>query len=155
MHDSGADGHCVLHMHHGKSLDACIMRLHCVYGAQDRVNVTFQLRSIVRAPILIAWIAPLEETKVHDSGADGHCVLHMHHDKSLDACIMRLHCVYGAQDRVNGPTQLRSTARSPVLTAWIAPLDETKVHDSGADGQCVLHMQHGKFVELLLNYAFV
>jgi len=70
--------------------------LHCVYCAQGGVNVTFQLRSIVRAPILIAWITPLEETKVHDSGADSHCVLHMHHDKSLDACIMLLHCVYGA-----------------------------------------------------------
>jgi len=27
VHDSVADGHCVLHMHHGKSLDACILLL--------------------------------------------------------------------------------------------------------------------------------
>jgi len=31
--DSAADGHCVLHMHPGKPLDACILVLHCIYGA--------------------------------------------------------------------------------------------------------------------------
>ena len=90
MHDSGADDHCVLHMHHGKSLDACILLLHCVYGAQGGVNGPTQLRSTTRPPVLTAWITPLDETKVHDSGADGHCVLHMHHVKSLDACILLL-----------------------------------------------------------------
>ena len=107
--------------------------------------------------VLTAWITPLNETKVHDSGTDGHCVLHIHHGKSLDACILLLHCVYGAQGGVNGPTQLRSTAQSPVLTAWITPLDETKVHDSGADGHCVLHMHHGKSLDaciLLLHCVY-
>jgi len=46
---------------------------------------------------------------VHDSVADGHCVLHMHQGKSLDACILLLHCVYGAQGGENGLVQLRST----------------------------------------------
>ena len=142
MHDSGAYGHCVLHMHHGKSLDACILLLHCVCGAQGGVNGSILLRSTVRALVLTAWIAPLDETKVHDSGAYGHCVLHMHHGKSLDACILLLHCVYGAQGGVNGSIQLRSTVRALVLTAWIAPLDETKVHESVADGHCVLHIYH-------------
>jgi len=27
-------------MHHGKSLDACILLLHCVYGAQGGVNAS-------------------------------------------------------------------------------------------------------------------
>jgi len=53
-----------------------------------------------------------------------------------------LHCVYGAQGGVNGSIQLRSTVRALVLTAWIAPLDETKVHESVADGHCVLHIYH-------------
>ena len=109
VHDSGADGHCVLHMHPGKSLDACILLLHCVYGAQGGVHGPTQLRSTAQSPVLTAWITPPEETKVYDSGADGHCVLHMHHGKSLDACLLLLHCVYGAQGGVNGPTQLRST----------------------------------------------
>ena len=79
MHDSGAYGHCVLHMHHGKSLDACRLLLQCVYGAQGGVNGSIQLRSTVRALVLTAWIAPLDETKVHESVADGHCVLHIYH----------------------------------------------------------------------------
>ena len=104
MHDSGADGHCVLHMHHDKSLDACILLLYRVYGAQGGVNGPTQLRSTAQSPVLTSWIAPLDETKVHDSGADGHCVLHMHPGKSLDACILLLHCGYGAQGGVNRTT---------------------------------------------------
>ena len=112
MHDSGGYGHCVLHLHHGKSLDACILLLHCVYVIQGGVNGSIQLRSTALSLVLTAWIAPLDETKVHESGAYGHSVLHMHHGKSLDACILLLHCVYGAQGGVNGSIQLRSTAQS-------------------------------------------
>ena len=157
MHDSGADDHCVLHMHHGKSIDACILLLYCVYGAQSGVDGPIQLRSTAQSPVLSAWIAPLDETKVHDSVANGHCVLHMHHGKSLDACILLLHCFYGGQGGVNGSILLRSTAQSLVLTAWIAPLEETKVHDSAADGHCVLHMHHGKSLDaciLLLHCVY-
>ena len=66
----------------------------------DPVN-TVRIKKMVARSTHSAWIAPLEKTKVHDSVADGHCVLHMHHGKSLDACILLLHCVYGAQGGVN------------------------------------------------------
>ena len=53
--------------------------------------------STTRALILITWVELLDESKVHDSTADEHYVILMHHSKLLDACILLLRSVYGAQ----------------------------------------------------------
>ena len=57
----------------------------------------FQPSSTTHAPVLMTCAGLLDEPKSHDSSADRHRAIHMHHDKSLVACILLLHCVYGAQ----------------------------------------------------------
>lgn len=48
-------------------------------------------------PVLTPWIGPVGEMKVLLFTSDEHCVLHMHHGKSLDASI-RLGDVHGVLD---------------------------------------------------------
>ena len=144
--DCTSEGLCVIHMHHGKSLVACMLLLHRDYGAHGREHSSIQLTSSARAPGLSTRGAPLVETKVHDDCAsEGLCVIHMHHGKSLVACILLQHRDYGAHGREHGSIQLKSSARAPGLSTRGAPLVETKVHDDCAsEGLCVNHMHHGK-----------
>jgi len=136
-HDSSADRHCVIHVHHDKSLVACILLLYCVYGAQSRDHGLIQPSFTTHAPVLMSCAGLLDEPKAHDSSADRHCVIHMHHDKSLVACILLLHCVYGAQSWDYGSIQPSLTTHAPVLMSCAGLLDEPKAHDSSADRHCV------------------
>ena len=109
--------HCVIDMHHVKSLDAFGRLLHRVYGARCRHNGSFQLVWCTDLPVLIAQMELLPEVIRPECTINKHCVIDMHHVKSLDAFGRLLHRVYGARSRHNGSFQLVWCTDLPVLIA--------------------------------------
>ena len=73
-------------------------------------------------PVLTPHIEPLHKTKRHDSTAGKHCVLDMHHTKSLDAFDEVVHHVHGAWRPHYGAIQLVWCPQLAELTPHIAPL---------------------------------
>ena len=99
-------------------------------------------------PVLTPHIEPLHKTKRHDSTAGKHCVLDMHHTKSLDAFDEVVHHVHGAWRPHYGAIQLVWCPQLPELTPpHIEPLHKTKRHDSTAGKHCVLDMHHTKSLD--------
>ena len=109
--------HCVIDMHHVKSLDAFGRLLHRVYGARSRHNGSFQLVWCTDLPVLIAQMELLHEVIGPECTINKHCVIDMHHVKSLDAFGRLLHRVYGARSRHNGSFQLVWCTDLPVSIA--------------------------------------
>ena len=80
--------------------------LHHGYGAWSRHNGSFQL---VRCPYLLDLTAPMKyrhEVNRLECTSEKHCVIGVHHVKSLDASVSVLHHGYGAWSRHNGSFQL-------------------------------------------------
>ena len=64
-----------------------------------------------------------------DCTSGKHCVIGMHHMKSLDASISVLHRVYGARGRHNGSIQLVWCTHLPDLTSQVGPVPGMKRAD--------------------------
>ena len=74
---STTDKHCVIGIHHMKSLEASVSVLHRVYDAQGRHNGSFQLVWCTHLPDLISQVGPLPDMNGADCTSHKHCVICM------------------------------------------------------------------------------
>ena len=95
------DEQCGMHLHHGKSLHASsIIDLGDVHGVWGRYVGSVLRTRTAQMPVLMPWIGPVDEVKVPHFTLDEHCVMHMHHGKSLHASsIIDLGDVHGVWGR--------------------------------------------------------
>ena len=98
--------HCVIGMHHVKSLDASVSVLHHGYGAWSGHNGSFQLVGCPHLPDVTSPMKYRHEVNRPECTPEKHCVIGMHHVKSLDASVSVLHHSYGAWSGHSGSFQL-------------------------------------------------
>ena len=106
-------------MHHVKSLDASTEHLHHRYGAWSRQCGSTEL---IRGAHLLVSTPQIElprEVKGLDGTINEHCVIGMHHVKSLDASTEHLHHRYGAWSRQCRSAELVRGALLLVSTSQI------------------------------------
>ena len=91
-----------MHMHHMKSLEAIGEVMWCVKGAWGRHDGPIQLVWCTQLWDLISQMEHMHGPKGPNSAAGKHCVMHMHHMKSLEAIGGVMWCVKGAWGRHSG-----------------------------------------------------
>ena len=103
-------------MHHMKSHEAIDEVMWCVWCAWSRHYGPIQLVWCTQVPVLISHIELMHGSKGPDSAAGKHCVMCMHHMKSLEAIDEVMWCVWCARSRHYGPIQLVWWTQVPIPT---------------------------------------
>ena len=139
-------------MHHTKSLDAFDEVLLHVHGAWRWHYGANQPVWWPQLPGLIPHIELMHEPMRHNSTAGKHCVLDMHHTKSLDAFDEVLLRVHGAWRWHYGANQPVWWPQLPDLIPHIELMHEPKRHNSTAGEHCVLDLLYTSFIFLSSNF---